>query len=498
MKRCFFVSIAQLVLVGSTVGLSAAESETFAGAAAASGTYKRPQLLVDGKRYELKASDNADRSVAKRLAEFSKGDTGTYLVKGTRGTVNGVAGIIIDGITVSSRLAETGPSARPDPHRYKSYEYTEAGRTLRLIIPADLAVVRGILVVGPYARADSRDYYQQVWYREFMHLHGFAFLGAHWPSSSHAENFKTMQHALKQLAADSKHPELVNAPYAATGFSAGGGFASRLLVEAPGRVIASVIVGSRLKLTDIKPTAAHLDTPACIINGENEHGENEQGGMAAVVEPVLAEHRPNGARWGWMAVPGGGHEFNGQEVLAMPLLDAAVRLRYPADGDVCKGPLKLKSIAPQSGWVADNTTWRSGLTDIAAASDFKGAVMKSSWLLNQDLAFIYRAYSTYDRPLKITSPHPMSAQGEVWDAGSSVVISIDDSKFAGWKKLELFDGAKKVSELTKGPAEFTVHDQQPGYHAFSILGTDNKGNIRPSNPVLVVVRNLTATSQPAD
>ena len=387
--------------------------------------------------------------------------------------------------------SETDASARPDSHHYKSFEYTEASKTVRLIIPDGLAVVRGILVVGPYARADSRDYYRQVWYREFMHLHGFAFLGAQ-SFSSHVENFKVMQNALKQLAADSKHPELVNAPYATTGFSAGGGFASRLLVEAPGKVIASVIVGSRLNLTGITPTAAHLGTPACIINGEHE-----QGGMAAVVEPVLADNRPKGALWGWMAVPGIGHEFNGQEVLAMPMLDAAVRLRYPTDADVRKGPVNLKPVDPKSGWIADNTTWKSGLTKIAAAKDFKGDITKSSWLLNQDLGFIYRAYSTYDRPLKITSPHPMSAQGKVWDAGSSVVIRIDDTKFASWKKLELYDGAMKVSELTKGPAEFTVKNLQVGYHAFSVLGTDGKGNVRPSNPVLVVVRKLAVTSPPA-
>ena len=96
MKRLSIVSIALVALVGSAVGLyvftarvspvgpavglSTAESETFTGAAAASGTHKRPQLLVDGKRYELKASDKADASVAETLAKFSKGDAGTYVV----------------------------------------------------------------------------------------------------------------------------------------------------------------------------------------------------------------------------------------------------------------------------------------------------------------------------------------------------------------------------------------------------------------------------------
>jgi hypothetical protein len=226
----------------------------------------------------------------------------------------------------------------------------------------------------------------------------------------------------------------------------------------------------------------------CVINGDLEHEPGEAGGMARHLEPVLAEYRPKGALWGWMAVQGVGHEFAGQEVLAMPILDAAVRLRYPTDGDVRKGPVKLKRVDLESGWIADNTTWKSGLTSVTPAKEFKGTIAKSSWLLNEDIAFIYRAYATLDWPLKITSPDAMSAKGEVWDAGSSVVIRIDDTKFAGWKKLELCDGAKRLDELAKGPAEFTVKDLKAGYHAFSVLGTDGKGNIRPSNPVLVVVR----------
>src|SRR5262249_35610858 len=162
--------------------------------------------------------------------------------------------------------------------------------------------------------------------------------------------------------------------------------------------------------------------------------------------------------------------------------------RPPAEGDVRKGPVQLKSVDWESGWVADNTTWKSGLTTITPARKFKGDVAKSSWLLNEDIAFIYRAYATHDWPMKVTSPSNMSAKSEVFDAGSTVTISVDDSKFADWMKLELYDGAMKVGELTKGPAEFAVKDLKLGYHAFSILGTDSKGSVRPSNPVLVVVR----------
>jgi hypothetical protein len=378
----------------------------------------------------------------------------------------------------------TSARTRPDPQKYKSYDYTEKEHKFRLVVPDGLAVIRGILVVGPYSGGDSRDYHQQVWYREFMNLHDFAFLAA---KDFYLHDYKVMQNALKQFAADSKHPELVHAPYAATGFSAGGGFARRLLMLDPDRLIAAVIVGSTLKLNG-KPMAANLGTPVCVINGDLEHEPGEAGGMARALEPVLAEYRPKGALWGWLAVEGVGHEMVGQEVLAMPILDAAVRLRYPADGDARKGPVKLKPVDPKSGWIADNTTWKSSLTTITPAKEFKGTIAKSSWLLNEDIASIYRAYATHDRPLKITAPDPMSAKDEVWDAGSSVTIAVDDSKLTGWKKLELYDGAKMVGELTKGPAEFTVKDLKAGYHAFSVLGTDGKGTIRPSNPVLVVVR----------
>ena len=48
----------------------AVEGETFTAAAAASGTHKRPQLHVDGERYDLKAANKADASVAQALARL--------------------------------------------------------------------------------------------------------------------------------------------------------------------------------------------------------------------------------------------------------------------------------------------------------------------------------------------------------------------------------------------------------------------------------------------
>src|ERR1051326_3210325 len=172
-------------------------------------------------------------------------------------------------------------------HQCESYNYAEPVKQFCLVIPKGLNTVRGILVVCNYMGGDSRDYFTQDWYSEFMNLHGFAFLGSK-GDPSHALSYQIFLRAVKQFSIDSHHPELVNAPYAATGFSAGGGFASTLLTTDPGKVIASVPVGARINFDVFKPpdapTAAHLGVPTCLITGEQEHS-------AKVVDPVFVPYQ---------------------------------------------------------------------------------------------------------------------------------------------------------------------------------------------------------------
>jgi len=396
---------------------------------------------------------------------------------------------ILLGLSLAARGAGLASAPASQGPQYVSYDYQETTENMvkdvRLTIPEGLDTVRGLLVVTNPSGNDTRDWHRQSGYRAFMALHGFAFLGAR-GFTSHVESFQVMQHALEKIAREAHHPELVNVPYATTGFSAGGGFASRLLVEAPERVIACVPVSSRINFTGTTPSAANLATPALVISGEKES-------LAPVGGVSLEDCRDKGALYGWMTVQGGGHAMMGQEVLALPYLDTLVRLRYPADADVRKGPVKLKDLDASGGWVADMTSWKSGLTAIAAAKDFHGEAGKTSWLPTEDLAFIYRAYATYDRlltltlqlgsgPAVLTPPAVGSAK-----AGTDVTLLVDTAKFGDWKKLAFYDGAHCLGEITADPPQGVATKLTAGYHVFSLLGTDGRGNVRTSNPMLVVV-----------
>ncbi len=76
------------------------------------------------------------------------------------------------------------------------------------------------------------------------------------------------------------------------------------------------------------------------------------------------------------------------------------------------------------------------------------------------------------------------------DPGARAPIIVDASKFANWKTMVFYDGAKKLAEITQGPTRFTATNLTPGYHVVSVLATDGQGNVRTADPKMVVVRPL--------
>ena len=414
--------------------------------------------------------------------------------------------------------------------RYAVYEYDDL-RTRRcsFVIPEGLKTVRGLLVHGCSSGGDSRyDWKDCEYYRQFMHLHGFAYVGNTFASgpllgaspqpadtsvmAKHRAIFDSFEKSVKVVANASGHPEMVNAPYAGVGFSAGGGNALNLMCFAPDKTIAAVSYCApylfKRRIAG-PPSDDVLNVPAIAITGELE-GFNvplpddvDPAKGPARIDEVFLPYRPKGATYAWMERQGQGHAYfeNRQDVLGMPFLDAAVRARYPQDGDVTQGAIELLDLDQSSGWIADNTTWKSGLTKIVPANEFRGDLGHSSWLMNEDLAFIYRAYSTYDRPLAITAPGNCWPTMPALEPGADVPIVVDASEFPDWKTIAFYDGATKLGEVAAGvPLQWTATDLTPGYHVFSILVTDGEGNVRTADPKLVIVRpaKVAASTEPLE
>jgi hypothetical protein len=394
-----------------------------------------------------------------------------------------VGGAIVGAVVVAAVRIMAAPAGEPAAG-FGTYDYAEMDegheKAVRLAIPSGLQTVRGLLVNTNPAGGDTRTRYTLAYLKAFAALHGLAFVGAK-GFNSHLGSVVVLQHALTRFAEESGHPELENVPFVAYGFSAGGGFANRLLDALPKRVIASAPLSTVMRRMAIPPAA--LDVPVCMFSGEQE-------GLNPLLVDAMQTHRPRGAHFAWAMVEGGGHEEIDQATLALPFLDHCFRLRVPADADPRRGPVVLKPLPLASGWLADNATWRSALTRIAPCDDAGATSATMSWLPDEDIAWVYRAYATFAPPLKLTNP----PSGATWvlNRGASLTITVDDTGLPGWRQMALYEGAQKVAGIAPGPARFPLSDLKPGVHPYLVMATDAQGALRTSRPALVVVTPATA------
>src|ERR1051326_3069883 len=123
------------------------------------------------------------------------------------------------GTTIGLSAAETEPpaAAQATPtvtssvvtvskRRYTVHDYADpATKKFCVVIPEDLKTVRGLLVECNYAGGDSRkDWTFCTYYREFLHLHGFA-LVASAGDIPHFKAHKAFRNCLQMVSVASKH-----------------------------------------------------------------------------------------------------------------------------------------------------------------------------------------------------------------------------------------------------------------------------------------------------
>jgi hypothetical protein len=366
------------------------------------------------------------------------------------------------------------------------FNHSEGGRTTRLWIPPEADVVRGILIVGNGAGGDSTSAASNRTYRRFGEIHDFAVMGTgFWGNLSGDSEIALWEDHLDALSASSGHPELVHAPWAPIGLSNGGQMSYGFNALRPEKVIA-FIANKGCCYNDRSPSEAALQTPGLLIAGELDTDVRRDS-----IRGLFEENRPRGALWSWIEEENTGHASTADQFV-LPFMSEAIRLRYPAgELPTATDGVVLHALHEHDGWLADQSTWRSALVDISSYLDYDGDRSMAGWLLNENMAQLYRAFATYDKPVALRIP--ALALGESLGEQFPLPVQVRvQTSISDWTKVELFDYAEKIGEVTSGgdPMRTTVVPTllSPGrVHALTALVTHGDGvTVSTSNVAAVL------------
>jgi len=264
--------------------------------------------------------------------------------------------------------------------------------TFDLWLPDDVPVVKGIVVISGHGsgqtlfrRADLRALAKD------LNLAIFTFVGnplqrGFWPQ-------RLLIDRLRVFAEQTGHPELEHAPLFLYGHSNGTGFSAVFPAYWPDRVWSWVSMRPGITFQVYQPQAAAV--PGLVIFGEDDHffARPSQAENLAVV-PSLRKR--SNALWNIAVEPGTGH---GPGEKTWPLVFSFLRhtfsARVPAPCDCREGPVTLKKLLPEDGFLGQNWDVTAGgyqELPVASFAAFAGDRSAASWLVNAAYAADWQAF----------------------------------------------------------------------------------------------------------
>jgi len=386
---------------------------------------------------------------------------------------------------------------------YYDFRDADGVKMIKVWIPPRTTPVRGVFISGHGGGGgDSRNFARDENLRAFAMRLGFAVAGLHnFPGRRvYTEGAPLFFEAMEQFAGLGHHPELTNLPFVMYGSSNGGSSTYGFVNYAPERAIcflSNVAGGNNPEV----PVDKALEVPGIFIMGKFDALIRERG--IERTRDLLKYARSKGARWAW-ALELKGHEDGTSFDVYMKFVEQAVSARYPEDENPAKGPVRLTTIPERSGWLVEQDNWNSGITYIDAYSDYKGDKASAGWVLNKDMAFVYRSMATHHNPLTVavkefdrtynpnTDPGTMfSLGGPVTDPGTSITIQCDMKKFPGWKTLRFYNGADLLGQVNyPAPPEISIQvDTQSKVYCLEAVAVSESGEMVTSAPMHFFVRN---------
>jgi hypothetical protein len=306
-------------------------------------------------------------------------------------------------------------------------------------------------------------------------------------------------------------PEFARIPIITTGCSAGGRAAYGVGMYAPERTLCMGINVSA-GYSPSNPSNDQIKVPAMFTIGEVDPLVVSAN---AFCDQLIKAVRARGGLWSEAVIWGMSHETRRINHMFAAFYERCINQCYPASVNPRTGPVVLVRPTEQSGWLApQQSVQESNFTTIAPYNSFAGDKATASWLLDEEIARLYRGYTSKDIRITFSTPDTFAwsgvgpggvpLDGPYWWAincyqpGETIDLIVKDStRIPGWTKIELYDGATLIDSLLPGqPMRFSVTAAAPVVHAFNLLAYDNTTRVYPSVLFSVFVSPWTPTYDP--
>lgn len=219
-------------------------------------------------------------------------------------------------------------------------------------------------------------------------------------------------YGLRRLGELTGHPELAHVPIVASGYSRFSGTAPTLMQAFPSRALCFLNGNSGgADKADPANQLVWKQTPSMGLQCEWENlfsgGDKTQ---------LLDQwwRRPDGnlamAGMTWRVY----HNPKTFADLGILFVDQVIKARIPDDWDPRKGPAKLLPLDEKKGWMGSHDGWRVPVADILKTNNenaqiapfdkFTGDRQRASWLVSEELAWSWRAFSSRYPQARIVAP----------------------------------------------------------------------------------------------
>jgi len=384
--------------------------------------------------------------------------------------------------------------------------YDNGNIKYRVWIPKDVEP-RGIIFASMGKNWDYRHFVDNpTWQAAAKHWE-FILVGTGAKGSKQCDTAKLkadIEWLLDEVAEDSGHKHIPQLPFCSYGFSIGGWFTRRLAATWPGRMIAGGIGGmslaeyNRETKTLAMPPDPVKDIPFMVTIGELDTRVAEHW------KEYLPKMLDQGFRIGFATQWGLPHYEGNYENILLVHFDRCIRHRLPEGWKPGDGPLELRTIQLENGWVASGTTcsgWGTQFVEAWPSDEAPDGLLDMNWFVDETMARAWQAYALRHNAAALVKPWvdsmdyiPSRNLPAPIPAGRSVELHAMSYWHKNPPKVEFYVDLEKIGEATQrtaGPGNdayaATWKNPTPGIHILYAIITTGKGNPCITKPCPVVV-----------